>query len=345
MAIKFGTSSISNVMLGSTQVSKVYIGSSLVWEYIVSLINYALGSNGSTAQASSVNNPLYEPSNCINGNRSGSGWLDGTGGWTSDTPLPQWIQVDFPAIRSISEMDVFTIQDNYSSPSEPTESMTFSLYGVTSCSVQYWNGSAWTNLGSSSGDYHVWKKYTFGAVVTQGIRVNVTGSTDGYARLTEVEAWGTIPSGNYAMSDNGATASASSTFSTFSASYANNGDRFGKGVVDGIGIWTGNNSLPAWLEIDFSSSKTISEIDVYTVQDDYSNPTYVTESTTFSLYGITNFSIQYWDGASWQTIQTVTGNNKVWKKFTFSPITTSKIRCYITATTDGYPRIVEMEAW
>ena len=182
MAIKFGTSSISNVMLGSTQVSKVYIGSSLVWEYIVSLINYALGSNGSTAQASSVNNPLYEPSNCINGNRSGSGWLDGTGGWTSDTPLPQWIQVDFPAIRSISEMDVFTIQDNYSSPSEPTESMTFSLYGVTSCSVQYWNGSAWTNLGSSSGDYHVWKKYTFGAVVTQGIRVNVTGSTDGWPR-------------------------------------------------------------------------------------------------------------------------------------------------------------------
>jgi RHS repeat-associated protein len=41
----------------------------------------------------------------------------------------------------------------------------------------------------------------------------------------------------------------------------------------------------------------------------------------------------------------VTGNNKVWKKFTFAPVTTDKIRISTTASLDGHSRIVEVEAW
>jgi len=49
-------------------------------------------------------------------------------------------------------VDGYSIQDSYSSPSEPTEAMTFSLYGLTAFQVQYWDGSAWQTLsdGSSS---------------------------------------------------------------------------------------------------------------------------------------------------------------------------------------------------
>jgi len=64
------------------------------------------------------------------------------------------------------------------------------------------------------------------------------------------------------------------------------------------------------------------------LQDNYSNPSEPTEAMTFSLYGVTAFDVQYWNGSSWVTVPggSVTGNNKVWRKFTFTAITTSKIR-------------------
>jgi RHS repeat-associated protein len=41
----------------------------------------------------------------------------------------------------------------------------------------------------------------------------------------------------------------------------------------------------------------------------------------------------------------VTGNNKVWRKFTFSPITTSKIRVWINQVPDSWSRVVEIQAF
>jgi len=86
---------------------------------------------------------------------------------------------------------------------------------------------------------------------------------------------------------------------------------------------------------------------VFSLQDDYHNPIEPTETTTFSLYGLTAFEVQYWTGSAWVTVPggSVSGNNKVWKKITFAPLTTTKIRVYITATSDGWSRIVEVEAW
>jgi RHS repeat-associated protein len=72
-----------------------------------------------------------------------------------------------------------------------------------------------------------------------------------------------------------------------------------------------------------------------------------TETQTFTLYGLLNFNVEYWNGSSWVTVPggSVTGNNKVWRKFTFSPITTSKIRVYITAVPDAWSRVVEIQAF
>ena len=346
-SIKIGSTSFSDFKLGASQVQKVYAGTNVLWQYSpIFTTNYALSSNGGIASASSVYpDPYYDPMGAINGDRKGLNWGTGGGGWNSQDALPQWLQVNLQGIRSISEIDVFTVQDNYSSPSEPTLDMTFSLYGSKSYSVQYWNGSTWADISSVTNSNKVWNKFTFSPVITDSVRINVTASTDGYARITEAEAWGTIPSNQYCLLSNGATASASSTYLTYSSSYAIDSERIGKGVDVGAGAWTSNNSLPAWLEVDFSGSKTISEIDVYTVQDDYSSPTHPTLDTTFSLYGIVDFQIQQWNGSSWQTIQSVSGNDKVWRKFTFSPITTTKIRLYVTSTIDGYARVCEIEAW
>jgi hypothetical protein len=57
--------------------------------------------------------------------------------------------------------------------------------------------------------------------------------------------------------------------------------------------------------------------------------------------------VQYWTGSAWTAVPggSVTGNNKVWKKVIFSPLTTAKIRVLINASADGYSRVVEVEAW
>jgi RHS repeat-associated protein len=41
----------------------------------------------------------------------------------------------------------------------------------------------------------------------------------------------------------------------------------------------------------------------------------------------------------------VSGNNKIWRQFTFTPINTSNIRVKTTASVDGYSRITEVEAY
>jgi len=161
------------------------------------------------------------------------------------------------------------------------------------------------------------------------------------------------PRTNVALAANGATASASSYFTwggsiTCPPASAIDGER--KGLNWGYsGFWSDatGNAYPDWLEVDFAGSKTIDEIDLYTAQDNYTNPAEPTESMTFSLYGLTGFEVQYWNGSGWTDIPggNVTGNNKVWRKFTFSAITTTKLRVVTSGGADGYSRIMELEAW
>src|SRR5947207_12758950 len=52
--------------------------------------------------------------------------------------------------------------------SEPTETMTFSSYGLSAYDVQYWVGAAWVtvNGGSMTGNSKVWKKINFSLITT-----------------------------------------------------------------------------------------------------------------------------------------------------------------------------------
>src|SRR5215467_8311253 len=123
-------------------------------------INVALASNGATASASSTFSASYPASATIDGVRKGLNWGAG-GGWNDGTngTWPDWLEVDFPSTKTVSEVDVFTLQDNFSSPSDPTLTMTFSSYGITGFSVQYWDGSSWLSVagGDVTGNNKVWK--------------------------------------------------------------------------------------------------------------------------------------------------------------------------------------------
>ena len=140
-----------------------------------------------------------------------------------------------------------------------------------------------------------------------------------------------VPGGtNVALAANGGVASASSTYNdNFPVRAVNNGDRLGLNWANGGGWGDGTpNVWPDWVEIDFNASYPINEIDFFTLQDNYPNPSPPTLDMTFTLYGVTDFEVQYWTGSTWTDIPggNVTGNNHVWRQFTFANITTAKIR-------------------
>src|ERR1043166_9137532 len=56
---------------------------------------------------------------------------------------------------------------------------------------------------------------------------------------------------------------------------------------------------------------------------------------------------QYWNGTNWISVPgaAITGKSLVWRQFLFAPITTSKIRVYITGALNGFSRVMEVEAW
>jgi hypothetical protein len=149
--------------------------------------NIALATNGSTATAQSTYSSAYAASKVIDGNRAG-----GTENYwnQSGTGLPQWIQVDFDKIYEIGEVDLFSVQDAYSSPSTPTPGMTFSNYGITAGTIQAKLGNTWTTVDTISGNNLVWYKATFAHVNASAVRVNISGVPDNVARCTELEVWG-----------------------------------------------------------------------------------------------------------------------------------------------------------
>src|SRR6266436_5102841 len=327
--------------------------------------NVALAANGGVASASSIYSSNFPVTAVNDGDRLGLNWGNG-GGWADGTAnvWPDWVETDFNASYPINEIDFFTLQDNYQSPSPPTLNMTFTLYGVTDLEVQYWTGSTWTDIpgGALTGNNHVWRQFTFASITTDKIRVLINNSLASYSRVTEIEAYtaganptptATVPSSptptpsptstgtptpvpggtNVALAANGGVASASSTYSNnFPLRAVNDGDRLGLNWGNGGGWADGTvNVWPDWVEIDFDASYPINEIDFVTLQDNYQNPSPPTLDMTFTLYGVTDFEVQYWTGSTWTDIPggDVTGNNHVWRQFTFASMTTAKIRVLI----------------
>jgi FtsP/CotA-like multicopper oxidase with cupredoxin domain len=490
------------------------------------LVNVALQTNGGVASASSSYSGYAAPA-VNNGDRLGLNFSNG-GIWADNTPTtyPDWVQITFSSTKSVSEIDVFTMQDNFTNPVTPFVGQTFSSYGTGTYDVQYWNGASWVTVpgGSVVNNNQVWNKFTFAPVVTDQIRVVVNGSNYPYSYFAEIEAWsapdiitvvqganGTItptgdvhgniliaaggsqtctitPSGtnvitdvkvdnvsvgavptytfsnlttdhtitatfgaagslgtpvataataitgtgfaanwgtaasatsylldvstsntfatfvagysslnvgnvttfavtsltpnttyyyrvrgnnvngpgansnmitavttaiavtpiNVALQANGGIATASSNFTGYPATAVNNGDRAGLNYLNG-GIWADNTpgTFPDWVQITFNGTKSISEIDVFTMQDNLANPVTPTASQTFATYGVKAFDVQYWNGANWVTVTggSITNNNLVWNKITFAPVSTDRIRVVSNSASTPYSYFTEIEAW
>ena len=73
---------------------------------------------------------------------------------------------------------------------EPTDSQTFSLYGIKDFTVEGRSGGQWVPLATVSNNKLVKRTVTFAAFTTDAIRIVVTNALASYARITEIEAWG-----------------------------------------------------------------------------------------------------------------------------------------------------------
>src|SRR6185369_11574264 len=160
--------------------------------------NVALAANGGVATASSAHTCCgFSTWGAINGNNRGP-WGNGEG-WNDATAnvVPDWIQVDFAGSKTIDEINVFSLHDNYTQENTPTETQTFSLYGLLAFDVQYCNGSSWVTIpgGSVTGNNNVWRKFTFAAITTSKIRVSINAVPDAWSRVVEIQAFGTSAGG------------------------------------------------------------------------------------------------------------------------------------------------------
>ena len=171
---------------------------------------------GPYAYTNNINNlerTKYPAAATIDGDRKGTLWGN-SGGWSDNTIgyFPDVLEITFNGTKSISEIDVFTLQDNYTNPVEPTSSLVFTKFGITDFELQYWNGSSWRFISGStvSGNNLVWRKIQFNAVSASKIRIIVTNALDNFSRVVEMEAWENGV--NVAAKANGGTAKGSTEY-------------------------------------------------------------------------------------------------------------------------------------
>ncbi len=204
------------------------------------------------------------------------------------------------------------------------------------------NSTSYTVTGRAAGSrcYRVRTSYDFGSDLVPSPYSNQVTAVSSLVSCTI----------NFAHSSHGSTASASSTFTSrnYSPEGAINGDVIGAGWEQGGGWNDATRDVwPDWLEVDFHNLRTIREIRVYTLQNNFKNPVQPDPTTPADLYGIRLFDVQYWNGTSWVTIggfNQEPGNDKAMSVFTFADVQTSKIRVFVNAGRVYYSRIVEVEA-
>jgi extracellular elastinolytic metalloproteinase len=165
------------------------------------LVNEALQSNGSTVlpstQHASGNFPALA---AINGDRTGAAWGTSSGGWNDNTrnAYPDVLEVDFPATKTINRINVFTLQNNWTTAGEPTLASPATGEGILDFVVQYCSANCgtatptWTTVtgGNVTGNDKAMRVFTFTPVATSKIRVVVNNSRNNWSRIVEMEALG-----------------------------------------------------------------------------------------------------------------------------------------------------------
>jgi len=165
-------------------------------------VNVALASAGSVAIALSHSSGNFPALSAIDGDRTGASWGTSIGGWNDNTrnAYPDIFEVDFPVTESIGQINVFTLQNNWTTAGEPTLASPATGEGILDFIVQYCSDDCdtipvWTTIpgGNVTGNDKAWRLFSFPAVTTSKIRVVVNNSRNNWSRIVELEAYGCPP--------------------------------------------------------------------------------------------------------------------------------------------------------
>lgn len=155
---------------------------------------------------------------------------------------------------------------------------------------------------------------------------------------------------NVALSSNGGVASSDTNAGAgFLPSTANDGLRHTNTSWGGGGGWSGNNGFPETFTVLFGQNRHIEQVDIFFLADALSYNVDPEPTDIITTFGETKFVIEYLDTSDvWVQIyntNTDVDNDKVWFHFEFSHVIAKGIRAILSAGLDGFPQIVEFEAW
>lgn len=161
-------------------------------------VNYALISLGSVPSASSTaSSRNYSTTSAFDGEIAGANWEQG-GGWNDNTRgvWPDSLTVTFGGgAKTINEIRVYTLQNNFSSPVNPDATTDASVYGIQDFEVQAFNSSTGqfetVAGGMITGNTKALRAITLGApVTTTAVRIKVNMGRVFFSRIVELEAYG-----------------------------------------------------------------------------------------------------------------------------------------------------------
>jgi lysophospholipase L1-like esterase len=112
--------------------------------------------------------------------------------------------------------------------------------------------------------------------------------------------------------------------------------------------WATTTTGADWIEVDCGVPVSPTLINVIGINDSFDGTTDPTVNvTTNSSNALIDYKTQYFNGSIWVDINTVTGNNKIWKQFTgISGITAQRYRVLVSAIGgSGIVAIVSFEVW
>lgn len=111
-----------------------------------------------------------------------------------------------------------------------------------------------------------------------------------------------------------------------------------------------------WVRVDFASAQDISEVDLFSLQDDYLTAGDPMQSTLTTLYGNVDFHLSYCPenvqcgatlGSGWVDVPGgyITGNNKAWNSVFFTAVRATAVRASLDCAQRTRAYVVELEAW
>jgi hypothetical protein len=176
-----------------------WIIDNLVINNLACHVNVAAAESGATATASSTYTARnYSTSGAIDGDRKGADWENG-GGWNDATRdvWPDDLTVNFNGTQSISEIRVYTLQNDFRNPEEPTLLTPADVYGIQDFEVQTCNGGTCTTvptIGTVTGNDKAMRVFVLASPTNAtGVRIKVNNGRVHFSRIVEVEAFGCSP--------------------------------------------------------------------------------------------------------------------------------------------------------